>query len=195
MKLSLLTRKLHSWTLTLLALPLLVMCLTGVVLHLKKAIAWVQPTEQRGSAAVPTLEIGRVLEICRTRPELQVASWRDIKRVDLRPSSGVIKVLTANSWEAQIDAGNGRVLSLAERRSDLLEAMHDGSWFHPLVKTWLFLPSGVLLGAGVVTGIYLFFLPMLNQRRATRRSRARLSGAAAPAASSPEPGHTATQLR
>jgi len=186
MKFSLLIRKLHSWTLTLLALPLLVMCLTGVVLHFKKAIAWVQPTEQHGSAAIPSLEISRILEICRARPELEVASWRDIKRVDLRPSSGVIKVITANSWEAQIDAANGEVLSLAERRSDMIEAIHDGSWFHPLVKTWLFLPSGALLGGGVLTGIYLFFLPALNRRRAARRSGARVSGAAR--TSSPEPG-------
>ncbi len=188
MKLGLLTRKLHSWTLTLLALPVLVMCVTGVILHLKKAIPWVQPAEHRGSGVVPSLEMAQILEICRARPELEVTSWRDVKRVDLRPSAGVLKVLTANSWEAQLDAASGAVLSVAKRRSDVIEAMHDGSWFHPLVKSWLFLPSGVILGAGVLTGVYLFFLPALNRRRAAQRSRSRVSGVAPPAGSSPEPG-------
>lgn len=171
MKASLLTRRLHAWTLTILAIPLLVISVTGVALQLKKSSDWIQPTEVRGAQGSPSLTFSRLLEICRGVPELGVSDWSDIKRVDLRPNSGVLKVTTENAWEAQLDPTSGRVLSVAVRRSDVIEALHDGSWFHPLVKDWLFLPTGVLLAAGVLTGIYLFVLPALNRRRASFRTR------------------------
>ena len=46
--------------------------------------------------------------------------------------------------------------------------LHDGSWFHPLAKLWLFLPSGVIVFALWVTGIYLFLLPIRSRRAKAR---------------------------
>ena len=71
-----------------------------------------------------------------------------------------MKIRGVNRWEVQLDATTGAVLSSTYRRSDLIESIHDGSWFHDRVKLWIFLPSGVVLLALWVTGMYLWILPI-----------------------------------
>jgi hypothetical protein len=71
-------------------------------------------------------------------------------------------------------------LQTAYRRSDLMESLHDGSWFHPLAKLWIFLPAGVIVFVLWVTGIYLFLLPIRSRRAKSRGDSMR--GASAKAA-------------
>ncbi len=71
----------------------------------------------------------------------------------------MLKVQCKNSWEIQLDAQSGQILQVAYRRSDLIESIHDGSWFHSRAKMWLFFPAGVIVLGLWLTGIYLFFLP------------------------------------
>ena len=47
--------------------------------------------------------------------------------------------------------------------------MHDGSWFHDIAKLWVFLPNGIIVTILWITGIYLFFVPILNKRRNRKR--------------------------
>ena len=75
-------------------------------------------------------------------------------------------------WEAQIDAHSGEVVHLAYRRSDLIESLHDGSFFTDWSKHYVFLPSGVILLLLWGTGIYLFFIVQnVRARKARRLSR------------------------
>jgi uncharacterized iron-regulated membrane protein len=165
MRLPALGRKVHSWVAVITALPVLVILASGVLLHFKKQAAWIQPPEIRGSATTPTITMEQILEACRSVPEAGIREWSDIRRVDLRPGKGMLKVTGRGNLEIQIDAATGDVLLSAYRRSDILEQLHDGSWFHDAVKSWIFLPAGVLLLVLWVTGIYLFLLPYLARRR------------------------------
>jgi uncharacterized iron-regulated membrane protein len=88
-----------------------------------------------------------------------------VDRLDVRPGKGILKVISTSRWELQLDLGSGEVLQVAYRRSDLIEALHDGSWFHPAVKLWLFLPAGVVVLGLWITGIYLWWLPIGARRR------------------------------
>jgi len=54
-------------------------------------------------------------------------------------------MLAKNNWEIQIDTQSGTILQQAYRRSDIIESIHDGSWFHDKVKLWIFLPTGIVL--------------------------------------------------
>jgi hypothetical protein len=47
----------------------------------------------------------------------------------------------------------------------MIEAIHDGSWFHDAAKLWIFLPAAFVLLLLWLTGIYLFFLPIFTRRR------------------------------
>ncbi len=171
---SVLNRRLHRWGAIAAAVPVAVVIATGLLLQLKKHVAWVQPPEQRGSATVPGVSMDQLLAAARSVPQAAVRDWSDVDRVDVRPSKGLAKISTTNRWEVQIDIATGQVLQSAYRRSDLLEALHDGSWFHEHAKLWLFFPAGLVLLALWLTGLYLWWLPVGVRRR--RRAAAAAEG-------------------
>ena len=174
MKYQVFNRKFHYWAAFGIAIPTLIIICSGIVLQLKKQSAWIQPPEQTGSMGGPVISFDQVLEICRSIPEAEIASWDDINRVDVRPSRGMLKVWAKSSWEIQIDSKTGRVLQVAYRRSDLIESIHDGSWFHDSVKLSVFLPAGIMLLLLWLTGMYLFILPYyVRWRRKLKKSRVR----------------------
>jgi len=60
------------------------------------------------------------------------------------------------------------VLSVAYRRSDLVEALHDDLWLHPSEKHRVFLPAAFILYGLWISGVHLWLVPHLERRR--RRS-------------------------
>jgi hypothetical protein len=76
----------------------------------------------------------------------------------VRIQKGIVKVRSQNNWEVQIDTQTGEVLQTAYRRSDIIESIHDGSWFHDKVKLWIFLPTGIVLFILWITGVYMLIL-------------------------------------
>ena len=159
MKLSKLNRDVHRWGSILIALPLAVVIASGVILQLKKQSTWIQPATQSGSSGELSLSFAEILSAAQGVREAEVESWNDVDRLDVRPSKGILKVRCKNFWEVQLDTNTGEVLQVAYRRSDLIESIHDGSFFHDRMKLWVFLPSALVLGVLWLTGIYLFFLP------------------------------------
>jgi hypothetical protein len=158
-------RRLHRWGAALVAIPFLVVIATGILLQVKKQVPWIQPAEQRTASVVPMIPFQSVLDAAAKHPETAIRTWDDIDRLDVRPSKGVVKVIAKNRWELQLDLATGDVLQVAYRRSDLIESLHDGSWFHPAVKLWLFLPAGIIVLGLWITGIYLWWLPIGMRRR------------------------------
>ena len=174
MRLSILSRRLHRRGALIVGLPFLVVIASGILLQVKKQFPWVQPAEQRTAVQVPMVYWDIVLASVQAHPEAGVGSWDDIDRVDVRPSKGILKVVTKTRWEMQLALDDGRVLQSAYRRSDLIEQLHDGSFFGDSVKLWVFLPSGIIVFGLWLTGLYLYVLPTL-----TKRKRARLAAKSA----------------
>jgi len=170
MKLPALTRKVHYWLAIAAALPVALIVATGLLLQLKKQIRWVQPPERRAAERAHRLSLPEVLAICRAVPQAGIREWSDVHRVDVRPSRHMLKVTSNSRWEIQIDTHSGDVLQVAYRRSDLIESLHDGSWFSDPVKYGVFLPAGVILFLLWGTGLYLFVLPFALKARRGRRS-------------------------
>ena len=168
MKFSVLNRKLHRWGALFIAIPLLVIIATGILLQLKKQVAWIQPPTKSGSAGPPSISFERILEAARSVPEAGISGWEDIDRLDVRPDKGMVKVRGKNRWEVQVDTGTGAVIQVAYRRSDLIESFHDGSFFSSVVKYFVFLPGAVVLFGMWLTGIYLFLLPYRMRKRRAR---------------------------
>jgi uncharacterized iron-regulated membrane protein len=163
-------RKLHHWGSIAIALPLVVVLVTGVLLLLKKDFAWIQPPTIKGEQKGLALAFDQILTIARTVPEAGINSWDDVDRLDVRPGKGMLKLRAENSWEIQIDANSGEILHVAYRRSDFIESIHDGSFFGDYAKHWVFLPSALVLIGLWVTGLVLFFHPYVVKAR-KRRSR------------------------
>ena len=165
MKLSKLSRVSHRWGSIIALLPITIIIFSGIVLQLKKELAYVQPPTQSGAGTEPTIGFERILEVVRTVPEAEIESWEDVDRLDVRPSKGVVKVRCKNRYEVQIDTETAEILHVAFRRSDLIESIHDGSYFNEHFKLWVFLPAGIVLATLVLTGLHLFLLPHLARRK------------------------------
>ncbi|MEM7457145.1 MAG: PepSY-associated TM helix domain-containing protein [Planctomycetota bacterium] len=164
------SRKLHRWGALITCLPLLLVIVTGIFLQVKKQVSWVQPPTQRGTPGDPGITWDEVLASTSAIAEAEVKTWEDVDRLDVRPGKGIVKVQCNNRWEVQIDLKDGTVLSSTYRRSDLIESLHDGSFFADAAKLWLFLPNGLILLGLWFTGIYLWWLPH-GARRKKRRKR------------------------
>lgn len=139
---------------------------------LKKEVSWIQPPTSKGvvSNEIPTIGFQQLLEISRLQPEANIDEWSDIDRIDVRADKGIAKVRATSGWEVQVDTHTGEVLNVAFRRSDVIEKIHDGSYFSNTVKLFIFLPTGILLIVMWGTGIYLFFLPRIRKWKKARSS-------------------------
>jgi CubicO group peptidase (beta-lactamase class C family) len=180
MRLSILSRRLHRWGAVAVFLPLACVVATGLLLQVKKQVPWVQPAEHRTDATTPAVDWDLMLNAAKAVPGAGVESWADIDRVDVRPGKGLLKVVTTSRWEVQIKIDDGSILQTAYRRSDLIESIHDGSFFGDPVKLWVFLPAGIVLFCLWLTGAWLWLLPYsVKWKRARLASEAANKGATA----------------
>ena len=92
-------------------------------------------------------------------------SLDDIDRVDFRPGKRVFKVRSRKNYaEIQIDAVNGSVLSVGQRNSDLIESLHDGSFFGEYVYRFMMPVVAVTTIYLTLTGLYLWIVPAIKRR-------------------------------
>ena len=166
MKFNVANRKVHHWASFFAAVPILVIICSGLLLQMKKQWDFVQPPERRGSVTEPSVDFVQLMTALKSVPSLGVAGWDDVDRIDVRPGRGLAKVTLKSRWEAQIDLGTGAVLQTAYRRSDLIESIHDGSFFAgDWTKLGLFLPAGAVLLLLWMTGVWMVWVPFINKRR------------------------------
>ncbi len=168
MKRSVLFRKAHRWGAVLIAAPFLLVLLSGLLLQIKKQVAWVQPPTKKGKGKAPTVSMEAVLAAVKSVPEAAVSSWDDIDRLDTRPRDGVIKGQCKNRYEVQVDFQTGEVVQVEYRRSDFIESLHDGSWFGDSAKLYMFLPVAIVVLSLWFTGMYLFAMPLAVKWRRKR---------------------------
>jgi hypothetical protein len=166
MNFSVFNRRLHYWTTAVVALPVLVVVGSGLLLQIKKHWRWVQPSERLGTGKNPGIDFEDILATVQGMTNLTVRGWGDVARLDVRPGRGLVKVQLQNGWEVQLDLGTGRVLQTAYRRSDIIESVHDGTFFGgEYVRLGIFLPAGVALFLMWLTGLWMFWIPFSARRR------------------------------
>ncbi|MFH0946348.1 MAG: PepSY-associated TM helix domain-containing protein [Planctomycetota bacterium] len=157
-------RKLHRYASIVIALPLLIVIGSGMLLMLKKEADWIQPPTLRGEKGDPSISFGQILEQAAAADGAGISGWDDVDRLDVRPSRSLVKVKAHSGMEVQIDTTTGEVLQVMRRRSDLIESIHDGSWFHEKAKLWFFLPCAAVLLFLWFSGLYVWLQPKLKRR-------------------------------
>lgn len=167
-------RQVHYWLSLAVFVPAAIMFVAGGFLMLKKEVEWIQPSTMSGAleGQLPEASFEQMLAAARAHPEAGIESWSDIDRIDLRVDKGIAKLRAHSGWEVQVDTQTAEVLQIAYRRSDLIETIHDGSFFADWVKLYIFLPTGILLIIMWGTGGYLFLLPRIAKARKNRSDRA-----------------------
>lgn len=179
MSVNVLNRKIHYWISFGAALPMIVMIGSGLLLQSKKHWAWVQPAEHRGTGTTPAIDLDGILTALRTVPGMNVQTWHDVNRLDVRPGRGVVKAWLMNGYEVQVDLGTGTVLHTAYRRSDLIETIHDGSFFGgDWMKLGIFLPSGIVVLLLWLSGMWMWWVPFAAKRRLKAKREAAKSSPA-----------------
>ena len=173
-----LARKVHYWSTLFIALPILLVLVTGLLLQVKKQWTWVQPFEHRGTPTETPITLAESIEIMRSHPDVAIRGWDDVDRFDVRPSKGMMKVRLVDGREVQMDLSDGRLLQVEARRTDLIESLHDGSWFGgDISKLGVFLPAATVLLCMWITGIWMFWAPIpIKRRRAAARRRTERAG-------------------
>lgn len=158
-------RTIHKWGSIIIALPLLIVCVTGILLLLKKEFSFIQPPTIKGTSPVPSLSFEQILSAAQSVDSAEIHNWDDINRLDVRPTKGLIKIRSNNDVEIQIDSGSGEVLHVAIRRSDFIESIHDGTFFEKNANLWLMLPVGIISVILLFTGVILFFQPYFKKKK------------------------------
>ena len=170
MKLNVLNRKVHYWGSIIISIPLLLVIATGILLLLKKDAAWIQPQSVNGTNSdLPEITFLQLMDAAKSVKEAQITSWEDIRRIDIQPGKGMAKVVSTNNYEVQVDTETGQVLQIAYRRSDIIESLHDGTYFHDSIKYLVSLPTGVILLVLLVSGVVLFFQPYWVKAKRKKR--------------------------
>ncbi len=171
-----LNRQSHYWGSAICAIPLLIILVTGTLLLLKKEFSWIQPATVRGVEKVPSVSFDEILKVAMRVEEAGIKSWKDIDRLDVRPSKGLVKVRANNQWEVQLDHSTLKILKVAYRRSDFIETIHDGTFFHDKVKLGVFLPAAVILLGLWLTGLYLFLKTLALKSAKKKRQKIVVGG-------------------
>jgi len=149
-------RKIHHWVSALVLVPSVLIFSTGILLQLRQDVEWIQPKVRQGSTpGLPSIPWARAFESVRKVEAAGIRTWGDISSVDIKPAKGVMSFRAKSGFEVQIDATTGEVLTAGPRRTGFLIELHQGSYFHPRVMNWIFLPVGVGLLVLSMTGMLL----------------------------------------
>ncbi|MDY7108626.1 MAG: PepSY-associated TM helix domain-containing protein [Planctomycetota bacterium] len=163
----------HKWAGIILAVVFSVTAVTGFLLLVKKKVDWIQPPTQKDVAVASEdfITNQQLFEIVFAQDHPDFQSMEDIDRVDFRPGKRVFKVRSEhNHSEMQVGAVSGEVLSSSWRMSDLLEDIHDGSFFADWIHEWFMPAYAVVLLFMVFSGLWMWIEPKV--RRARRKKRA-----------------------
>ena len=171
------SRSAHRWVGVVLSLFLLLIAITGFLLANKSRMAWMRPPEVDAVKVASPEEIRPMSEVVGAAFAVGLAELKDmgdVDRVDYRPKSNIFKVVSkAGYHEVQVDGATAKVLSVAKRNDQWIEDLHDLSFFSDAANAWVLPVVGLGLGALAVSGIGLFFTPVVRRWRFKRKQAKR----------------------
>lgn len=148
---------------------LLVMAVTGFLLSLKGEIAWMRPPvgkaeKVKSLAEVVSLDVVTQSALAVGRPDLR--SVDDIDRIDYRPGKNIFKVISAKGYsEVQVDGKTGQVVAVGNRNDQLVEDIHDLSFFDERLRTTVSPVIAVALAMMAVSGVVIWTVPIFRRRK------------------------------
>lgn len=171
-------RKAHRTTGILLFSFFFFVSITAILLGWKKHSAGVLlPETQQGTSANfeewKTLEELHAIAFEVIRDSLPLETEPILDRIDIRKSKGILKFSFTNTYlEVQLDGVTGKALSIAQRRSDFIERIHDGSILDDLFNTsdgQIKVVYTTILGLGLllftISGFWLWYGPKRMKKK------------------------------
>lgn len=171
-------RKIHHYLGAALFAFFLIISVTGILLGWKK---------HSGGLILPKTAVGVSTNLndwlsydslnTLAKQALPAALSSKIDRIDARPDKGIVKfVYKEHFTELQLDATTGKVLSIQQRTSDIIEQIHDGSILDFMIGTGngqIKLGYTTIAGLSLlllsVTGFFLWYNPIRIKREKHRQ--------------------------
>lgn len=172
------SRSLHKWVGIISCLFMILVASTGLLLAWKKKADWLQPPAQKGSKLESPDQVAPLSSIAEAVfatgiPELQTI--KDVDRFELHTSKGIFKVTSKKGYhEIQVDASTAKVLSRAKRNDQMVENIHDLTFFHESLRETLLPAVALSLIVLGVTGVVLFSTPILRRWQYKRGQAAKM---------------------
>jgi len=165
-------RKIHRLTAVFLFAAFFIMAITGLLLGWKKnsgeiILAKTETGTSKDLTQWLPLENLQNVAIAYLNDSVSAALSTEIDRIDVRPDKGVVKFTFAHHYKGlQVDGATGRILKIEQRRSDLIEHIHDGTIVDRLIgnKNGIFKliytsVMGLALLLFTVTGFWIWWAP------------------------------------
>lgn len=161
-------RRIHKWISIPFVLFLILIGVTAILLAWKKELHLIPKTQKTKVESPSTwIPVEKILEIGSHYMRDSIQKESEIDRLDIRPDKGIVKIIFKYHFtEVQIDGYSGEILSVAQRNSDLIEKIHDGSILDfmsrsgsedsKLIYSTLTSLALILLG---ISGFYLWYNP------------------------------------
>lgn len=149
-------RRMHRTAALCIAGPLLIIVSTGLILHLRKESSWIEPPEVGVPGSAFELSVNQIPNGARRALPDKIRGWEDVDSVNIQPRKGLVIVRTVDRWEVQLHPTTADTLQVVRRRVDLIQQLHDGSWFGQPVKFAVFFTSGLLLTIVLGSGLFIF---------------------------------------
>jgi hypothetical protein len=174
------SRKVHRTTGAFLFLFFFITAITGLLLGWKKHTGGViLPVSHQGKSTEPTdwLPLSTLTEKSHevVRTQISADLSLELDRIDVRPDKGMVKFVYIEDYVGvQLDLTTGELLQIENRRSDLIENIHDGSYVDYLLGTsgQFKLAYTTVMGTALVifttTGFWLWIGPKQFRRRRER---------------------------
>lgn len=163
------TRSLHRWIGLFASLFLAVISVTGFFLAMKDRFAFMRPPVQEAAKlerAQDILPVAQVLQVAFDAGHPELAEIGHVDRVDYRPKDNVFKVVSKDGYrEVQVDGTQGKVVSDAFRNDQLMEDIHDMSFFADLMHGYLLPLVALFLCFLSISGIVIFLTPIVRRWR------------------------------
>ena len=175
-------RKIHRYTGIFLFAFFFIIAITGLLLGWKKnSFGLILPASSTGTSTQlgewKSTEMLNHLADSVLRANTGQETPTDLDRIDIRKDKGIVKfVYIHNYWEVQLDGATGNALQISQRRSDLIEDLHDGSFFdlyfntkgEPIKLVYTFIMGTALL-TFTITGFWLWYGPIHIRRQKSKK--------------------------
>lgn len=151
---------------------------TGLLLAWKKKADWLQPPTQKGASldsAAQITSLDKIANAVFAKGIDDLKSLDDIDRFELHTGKGVFKITSKNGYhEVQVNAETAEVLSVSKRNDQMVEDIHDLSFFNEAFRETVLPVVALCLIALGLSGIIMFFTPIYRRWQFNRTKGASL---------------------
>jgi uncharacterized iron-regulated membrane protein len=159
-------RRWHKKVAIITALPVTITIVTGLFLILRSHFVWIQPSKTK-KIEVEFSSIATIEQVIQKSADYYGNSFHPNQISSLRyaPSKGYFSIRMKNLRELRLHGETLKVLSEGNKKTPLFIQLHEGSYFGPRVRDFIFFPSALGLLFLLFSGSWLFIHPYLKKRQ------------------------------